>query len=68
MTYQPLGSISALWAFGPQADVGPLGPICHAIWILTCTRIILYICNYYITYYVTGDVHIFAKVPVVSIL
>jgi hypothetical protein len=33
--------ISALGAFGPQADMGPLGLICHAIWILAC--IILYL-------------------------
>ena len=41
MAYQPSGPISALGAFGPRADMGPLGLICHAIWILAC--IILYI-------------------------
>jgi hypothetical protein len=36
MAYQPSGPISSLGAFGPWADMGPLGLICHAIWILTC--------------------------------
>jgi hypothetical protein len=36
-----LHGISALGAFGPRADKGPLGLICHAIWILAC--IFLYI-------------------------
>jgi hypothetical protein len=40
MAYQPSGPISALGAFGPRADMGPLGLIYHAIWILAC--IILY--------------------------
>ena len=36
--------ISALAAFGPRADMGPLGLICHAIWIVAC--IILFIIYY----------------------
>jgi hypothetical protein len=36
MAYQPLGPISALGAFGPRADMGPLRLICHAMWILAC--------------------------------
>ena len=40
----PRAPISALGAFGPRADMGPLGLICHAIWILPC--IILFIIYY----------------------
>jgi hypothetical protein len=44
MAHQPTGSISALGAFRLRADMGPLGLICHAIWILACTCIIAYTC------------------------
>jgi hypothetical protein len=33
MAYQP---------FGPLADMGPLGVICHAIWILACNILYLF--------------------------
>jgi hypothetical protein len=46
MANQPFDSISARGVFGPRADMGPLGLICHAIWILAC--IILYIYMQYI--------------------
>ena len=45
--------ISALGAFGPRADMGPLGLICHAIWILA--RIILYVLDIFCTYLISND-------------
>jgi hypothetical protein len=38
-----MGPISALKAFSSRADMGPLGLICHAIWILSCIISYIYV-------------------------